>query len=230
MSSESRLLVHREFLRTLPEAVTQALEGLARLRSFADQEVIFRRGDEADGFYGVKRGRVQVTGPSADGREHVLTVLAPGEWFGELSMLDDLPRTHDNLAVGETELWFVPKPEFRELLREHPEFWPHFAELLSRRVRMLFDLLEDVVLLELPRRLAKRLLEIAGDHGRDLEGGGLAIDLHLPQERLAAMVGATREATGRHLRRWEREGWIELAYGRLEVRDPQALRSLIDPD
>ncbi|MEM7409269.1 MAG: Crp/Fnr family transcriptional regulator [Myxococcota bacterium] len=228
MSSESRLLVHRDFLRNLPKAVTDALESQAQLRRLADQEAVFRRGDDADGLYGVKRGSIQVIGPSPDGREHVLTVLSTGEWFGELSMMDDLPRTHDNLAVGETELWFVPKRAFRALLDEHPEFWPHFAELLSRRVRMLFELLEDAVLLELPRRLAKRLLEIAGDHGRERPDGAVAIELHLPQEKLAAMVGATREATGRHLRRWETDGWIRIAYGRIEILDRDALRGLIE--
>ena len=61
--------------------------------------------------------------PGADGRELVLTVLAPGEWFGELSLFDGLPRTHDNVAIGETELWFVPQQAFDALLRERPECW-----------------------------------------------------------------------------------------------------------
>ncbi len=221
------LLIHKEFLRTLPESLTSELEARAVPKRFADGAVIFRRGDEAHGLLGVRAGRVQVLGRGADGREFVLTVLGPGEWFGELSLFDGLPRTHDNVAMGDTELWLVPRRDFRELLREHPEFWPPFAELLSHRVLMLFGLLEDAVLLDLPTRLAKRVLELAADHGAERQGGGVAIDLHLPQEDLAAMLGATREAVGRHLKRFEREGWIELSYGRLVVLSREGLASLL---
>lgn len=221
------LLIHKDFLRTLPEALRRELEARAVRKRFEDGAVIFRRGDSAQGLLGVRAGRVQVLGHGGDGRDFVLTVLAPGEWFGELSLFDGLPRTHDNVAVGDTELWFVPQREFHALLRERPEFWPPFAELLSHRVRMLFHLLEDAVLLDLPTRLAKRILELAGDHGAEQRGGGVAIDLHLPQEDLAAMVGATREAVGRHLKGFEREGWIELAYGRLVVLSHDGLASLL---
>ncbi len=221
------LLVHKEFLRTLPEELTTELETRAVSKRFADGDVIFRRGDAGHGLFGVRSGRVQVLGMGADGREFVLTVLAPGEWFGELSLFDGLPRTHDNVAMGETELGHVPQRDFHALLRDRPEFWPPFAELMSHRIRMLFGLLEDAVLLDLPTRLAKRILELAGDHGEAQAEGEIAIDLHLPQEGLAAMVGATREAVGRHLKRFEREGWIELAYGRLVVRSREGLASLL---
>ena len=220
------LLSHKDFLRVLSPELAAALEARAQPRRFPDGSVIFRRGDAAHGLYGVRSGRVQVLGRGADGREHVLTVLTAGEWFGELSLFDGLPRTHDNVALGDTELWLVPTAEFHALLRERPESYPEFAELMSHRVRMLFAFLEDAVLLDLPQRLAKRILELAADHGAAGEAS-VAIDLHLPQEGLAAMVGATREAVGRHLKRWEREGWIRLAYGRLEVLDERALAGLL---
>ena len=222
-----KLLIHKEFLRTLPERVTDALEARAVRRRFADGDVIFRRDDPGHGLYGVVSGRVQVLGHGADGREFVLTVLSPGEWFGELSLFDGLARTHDNVAIGETELFFVENREVEAFLRDHPEAWPPFAELMSHRIRMLFGLLEDAVLLDLPKRLAKRLLELAGDHGEDAGDGAIAIDVHLPQENLAAMVGATREAVGRHLKRFEREGWIEVAYGRVVLKDRSALTSVL---
>ena len=221
------LLSHKEFLRTLPEAMTTALEARAIRRRFADGDVIFRRGDPGHGLLGVASGRVQVLGRGADGREFVLTVLSSGDWFGELSIFDGLPRTHDNVAIGDTELLSVESREVEALLREHPEFWPPFAELMSHRIRMLFGLLEDAVLLDLPSRLAKRLLQLVDDHGETREQGAIAIGVHLPQEDLAAMVGATREAVGRHLKRFEREGWIEVAYGRIVVRDTDGLSSLL---
>ena len=220
------LLIHRDFLRTLPPDLTDELDRRSVRKRYSDGDTIFRRGDEGHGLFRVRAGHVQVLGPGPEGRDFVLTVLAPGEWFGELSLLDGLPRTHDNVAIGETELSFVPKRDFLEILRERPEHYAHFAELLSHRVRMLFRLVEDVVLLDLPARLAKRILEIAGDHGTE-RAGATSIELHLPQEDLAAMVGATREAVGRHLKRWEREGWIRISYGRLEVLSRSGLESLL---
>lgn len=221
-----KLLIHKDFLRTLPVSLTDALEARAVRRRFGDGDVIFRRGDAGRSLFGVVSGRVQVLGHGADGREFVLTVLGPGEWFGELSLFDGLERTHDNVAIGETELLTVESREVETLLRAHPEFWPPFAELMSHRIRMLFGVLEDAVLLDLPKRLAKRLLLLAGDHGSPTEEGAVAIDVHLPQEDLAAMVGATREAVGRHLKRFERDGWIEIAYGRIVVRDRDALAAV----
>ena len=224
-----KLLIHKDFLRTLPESLTAALEARAVPRRFADGDVIFRRGDGGRSLFGVVSGRVQVLGHGADGREFVLTVLGPGEWFGELSLFDGLSRTHDNVAIGDTELLAVESREVEALLRAQPEFWPPFAELMSHRIRMLFGLLEDAVLLDLPTRLAKRLLELAGDHGTTAEDGTIEIDVHLPQEDLASMVGATREAVGRHLKRFEREGWIGVAYGRIVLRDRDALASTLRP-
>lgn len=225
MSDE--LLTHKDFLRTLPEALTATLEARATTRRFADGDVIFRRGDEGRGLFGIRAGRVQVLGRGADGRELVLTVLSEGEWFGELSFFDGLPRTHDNVAIGDVELLCVDAREVRALLDDRPEYWPPFAELMSHRIRMLFGLLEDATLLDLPTRLAKRLLELAGDHGRIDEDGGTTIDVHLTQEDLAAMLGVTREAAGRHLKRFEREGWIEIAYGRVRIRSREGLESLL---
>ncbi len=222
----SNLLIHNEFLRVLPEDLTRQLRARAVRKTYRDGDVIFRRGDEGHGLFGVEAGAVQVLGSSPDGRALVLTVLGPGEWFGELSLFDGLPRTHDNVAKGATRLWFVPRREFFAVLDERPEYQRAFLELMSHRVRMLFTLLEDLVLKDLPSRLAKRLLELAADHGRPTAGGGVRIELHLPQEELASMLGATREAIGRHLKRWERDGAIALAYGRITVTNPEALERL----
>ncbi|MGH0036350.1 MAG: Crp/Fnr family transcriptional regulator [Myxococcota bacterium] len=220
------LLIHNEFLRVLPESLTRELEARAVKKRYREGDVVFRRGDPGEGFFGVAEGAVQVLGSGADGRELVLTVLGPGEWFGELSLFDGLPRTHDNVAKGDTTLWFVPRRDFFALLDERPEFHRAFLELVSHRVRMLFTFIEDAVLKDLPSRLAKRLLELAGDHGAAGADGGVRIELHLPQEELAAMLGATREAIGRHLKRWERDGHIALAYGRITLLDRAALAAL----
>jgi CRP/FNR family cyclic AMP-dependent transcriptional regulator len=154
-------------------------------------------------------------------------VLEPGQWFGEISLFDELPRTHDAHAHGETVLVMLPRRDFARLLERHPHLWGHVVKLLCRRIRACFALLEDAAFLGLAARLAKRLLYLAERHGQPAPGG-TRIDLHLPQEELGRMMGATRESIGKQLKRWQRGGLVEVKYGSIVLRDRQRLRDLVD--
>lgn len=198
------------------------LEGRCVRKRLADGQRLFSRGDAPDGLYGLVRGQIRVVGRGPEGRELLLILLDPGQWFGEISLFDGLPRTHDAFARGETELLVLPRRDFRAILDASPELYRPFLELLCHRLRMAFSMIEDATLLDLGARLARRLLGILDDHGEAAEDG-MRIALHLPQEDLARMIGATREAVGRHLKAWEREGVIRLEYGRIVVLDRAAL-------
>ena len=218
--------MHKELLR-LPTPLNDALENLGVVRRYRDGAAIFRCGDDAHGLFGVRSGGVQMLGRDAHGGKSVLTVLAPAEWFGEISLIDGRPREVDAVSSGDSELWFVPKRELAEFLRTHPEFYLPVAQLLTMKIRMLCRLWEDTVRLDAEGRLATRVLELARNHGCERPGQGIAIDLHLSHENLAAMIGTTRETVGRHLKRWERLGWVKVAYGRLLIRSSEDLVSLI---
>ncbi len=220
------LLSHSAKLHVLPEELTRALEKVAQPRKFADGAWIFRRGDGGSDFFKVETGRVQVLGRNVDGREFTLSYLGPGEWFGEMSMLDGLPRTHDNIAKGDCTLLAVRRRDVERLIAQRPDLGLELAKLLAARVRMLFGFIEDAVLRDFPSRLAKRLLELAADHGRRNHDSSVEIGLHLPHEELATMLGSSREAIGRHLRTWEKEGVVSLRYGRITVVDAERLAAL----
>lgn len=209
----------------LPDDVLRRLESRCVRKRLADGQCLFSRGDPPDGLYGIERGQVRVMGRAPDGRELVVILLDPGQWFGEISLFDGLPRTHDAYARGETEVLLVPRRSFRELLDAQPSLYPAFVTLLCRRLRMAFAVMEDTALLGLGPRLARRLLGVLDDHGEPVPDGTRCA-IHLPQEELARMLGATREAVGRHLKAWERSGWIRLEYGRIVVCERAALEEV----
>ena len=220
-----KLISHKALLHVLPPEVEARLRERGVRKTVPDGTRILEPDSEIDGLYGIVSGQVTTLGTGPEGRPFALTVLGPGEWFGEISLFDGLPRIHTNVARGEVELWFVPKREFHDLVRREPGLHAAFVELLCRRLRMTFAFIEDMAFRDLPERLAKRLLELAADHGEPVQGG-TRIALRLPQEELGTMLAASRERVGRHLKSWEREGWLRLEYGRVVVCDEAALRAL----
>lgn len=221
------LLLSTDFLRVLPEDVIARLESACVRKRVADGEAVLRRGAKPDALYGVVHGELRVLARSSRGRELVVTLLGPGQWFGEISLLDGLPRTHDVVARGDAEVLVLPGRDFRALLDDDPRLYAHFVALLCRKLRLTFALLEDSVMLSLPGRLAKRLLGLAADHKASESGDAGEIGAHLPQEELARIVGSSRESVARHLAEWQRNGWIETRYGRVRLLDADALRAIV---
>ncbi|MCJ8170191.1 Crp/Fnr family transcriptional regulator, partial [Atopomonas sediminilitoris] len=160
-----------------------------------------------------------------DGREAVLTLLEPGSWFGEISLFDNQPRTHDAWSQGDCRLLMIPKAGFQQLLAEQPALYPHFVQLLCWHIRLSFSLLEDNAFLSLDARLAKRLLMLAEGYGRT-EANGLRLQLHVSQETLGLMLSSSRQSINKLLKEWERQGWISLHYGSLTLHDTAALSQL----
>ena len=220
------LIASSEWFRELPPAVVSRLGRLARLRQLDDGTRLFAQGDEADGLYGVLRGQVRISCQGADGRELLVHVFEPGGWFGEISMFDDLPRTHDAAAQGATDLLLIPKRAFRALLEADPDLYPHFMRMLCRKLRRSFGYIESAAFLPLRGRLAYRLAELVELHGRHGENGCIVIGLHLPQDELARMVSATRPSVSRELKALEADGFIALGYGQITVLDPVGLSAL----
>jgi CRP/FNR family cyclic AMP-dependent transcriptional regulator len=202
----------------LPAEATDELTHHAVRRRAVDGELIHARGDAPDGLYQVVRGKVRMSAVSGGGRELVLTILEPGSWFGEISLLDGLPRTHDAHAVGDTELLMVPRDRFDALLAQRPALVQHLFRLLCQRLRLAMTALEDAALLPLPARLAKRLL------GAPVDDDGVA----LPQGELARMLGTSRQSVSKILKAWERQGWVSVAYGRVALVDAAALSALVE--
>jgi CRP-like cAMP-binding protein len=211
----------------LPAEAAAQFASLASRRSLADGEMLYARHDPAEALYGLIRGRIRLSNVAPDGREVLMALFEPGDWIGELSLFDGLPRTHDAVAMGAAEVFVLPRPRLLALLDAEPRLYRHLAARLARQLRLALSYIDDTVFLPLSRRLAKRLLQLARVYGRDTPQG-LLLDLHLPQEDLGRMLGASRQSVSKELRHWEKQGLIGLDYGRVLIRDPAAFRRLVN--
>jgi CRP-like cAMP-binding protein len=221
------LLANCGLLKDLPPDLAQKIAELYVTRRLRDGELLHAKGDEPDGLYGIVSGKVKISSQSASGRQSVLTVLEAGSWFGEISLFDGQPRTHDAHAQGDTVVVMLPQRDFQRLLERHPRLYGHIVRLLCRRIRGCFTLLEDSAFLGLSARLAKRLLHFADTHGEPT-AGGTRINLHLPQEELGKMLGKTRESIGKQLKRWQHSGLVDIKYGSIVIRDRARLQDLVE--
>ncbi len=211
----------------LPEPVLDELARHTQRRRLGDGELLYARGDQPTSLFGVEHGRVRISNTSSEGKELTATYFENGDWLGEISIFDGLPRLTDAVACGESQVLVVPRQAILDLLARQPELYAPFVQILCRKLRMAMEGMSDLMLLPLPQRLAKRLLALAQDYGQR-HADGVEIDLHLPQDELGRLLGTSRQSVSKELKTLEKHGWVKLAYGRIIIVDPQALQAHID--
>jgi CRP-like cAMP-binding protein len=222
---------HREVLMNNPwfaglaSAIRDDVLARTQTRTLAQGERLFSRGDEAHACYAVLEGSIRISGTSRDGRESVLSFYEPGTWFGEISLLDGLPRTHDAHAHTRTLLLTLARDRFEELLCAHPALARELLRLECSRLRAVLVGLESYATQSLEQRFAGRLLALAEAYG-SRTARGLSIELHLSQEVLAQLTGVTRQRVNQLLKVWETDGLIEQNYGRLLLTDKPRLERI----
>jgi CRP/FNR family transcriptional regulator/CRP/FNR family cyclic AMP-dependent transcriptional regulator len=196
-------------------------------RRFGLGQVIFHLGDPGGLLYLISRGKVKISHTTPEGQDVVLAILGPGDFFGELALIDDSPRSATAVALETTETWTLHREEFIHYLADNPDFALHVLKTLARVIRRLNTQLADIFFLDLPGRLARVLLNLADQYGRRLMDGTV-IDLALTQTDLAEMTGATRVSVNKALGRFRRAGWIRVNGRQLTVVDRAALEGLIE--
>jgi CRP-like cAMP-binding protein len=212
-----RTMLESPWFGRLPEPARGEVLESARLRALADGEMLYEKDRAADAWYGIVEGAVRLGASTCDGRQGLLTFLEPGNWFGDTSLFDGMPRPHDAVAHGATLLLVLPAARFFELLDRYPVLYRHFVLLFCQRTRLLFVAMEATAAFPLEERLALYLVNLANGHGLR-EGEDIVIRLHLPQEHLAQLLGVTRQRISQILRDWERHGWLRYRYGRIVLR------------
>ncbi|GAA4420603.1 Crp/Fnr family transcriptional regulator [Acidovorax lacteus] len=212
----------------LPDALAQALMGMARVRTLAAGEVLFLRGDAPCGLYAVLRGGVRISGTGGtaeQARSSLLIRLEPPSWFGEIAVFDHAARTHDAHADEPTTLLHVPQDRLRDWLAAHPEHWHALALLLTDKLRTAFVAMEELALLPAPQRLARRLVWMAEGYGQWNDAGLSRRQLSLSQEQLALMLAISRQTTNQILKDLEARGLLRVQRGVIEILDLPGLRA-----
>jgi len=195
---------------------------LAKVRCFDTDQTIFQKSDPGDCLYAIVSGRVGITTESEAGKAILLNMLKPGEVLGEIALLDGKERTANAVALERSDLLRIDRADFMPFLERHPRLAIRLMGVLCDRLRWTSDIIEDTMFLDIPHRLAKRLMTLASQFGRSTEEG-LLIDIRLSQEKLGQMLGSTRESINKGLKLLEHKGLIEMAGGYIRVIDQTAL-------
>ena len=225
-----RRLLQRHFLfRELTTPEIDELLTYARVERVRANETIFLKGSPGTGLMAVLQGEVRISVPGFDGRQITLTTFGDGEIFGEIALLDGGERTADATAITNVELLAIDRRSFLPFLERHPKIATKLLVALCARLRRTTEQVEDLALLDLPARLAKKLLGIAGAKGVKT-ARGIRISAALTQSELANMVGTSRESINRQLARWQRDGIVHLAQGAITITDAAALQRIVDAD
>lgn len=212
-----------DFLATVPlfsgldRSELEKFAEVTREKSYPKGSVILFEDDPGDSLFVVREGRVKVVLIGEDGREVILGVLGVGEYFGELSLIDDRPRSAHVIAMEDSNLLVLRREDFRKRVESSPSVaWGLLTEL-SRRLRRADDKIGGLVLLDVPGRIARLLLDLAEESGTN------AIEKTLTHQTIAQMIGASRETVSRAMKDFQDAGWITVERRRIAIADRAAL-------
>jgi len=204
---------------------SEHLAASLKRRSLKKGEALFRKGDEGTSLYIVKSGSVKIVLPSSMGDEVAPAILSEGDFFGEMALLDGMPRSADVVALEPSELLALNQKDFLAFLKSNEAAIQSIFSYLSMRLRKTDDLLEDAHFLNISTRLARRLVELSGKYGYQKdEGKPVQIDLRLTQKDLASIVGATRESINKELRILREKGLVNTEGNTLQILNPEQLK------
>lgn len=219
-----------ELLRSVPMFAELASDALVEVattavpRSFAAGEMVFRKGDDGDTCYVVSSGRVRAVREHADGRSITLATFGPGEFFGELSLLDRERRSATVEAVEDSEAVAILGGDLRRVLRADPELALGMLAALGRRLRETNERLARQSFQTVQSRVAGALLELIQEAP---EADDQEVQVSITQAELAQLAGAARESASRFLAQLVRDGVIEQRRGRVVVGDPERLERYV---
>jgi CRP/FNR family cyclic AMP-dependent transcriptional regulator len=226
VSGPIELLRSHAVLGQLPPDALEQLSGYVVRRRVERGATIFAKGDPGQGLMAVVRGSVRISLPGAGGREVVLNRMGAGEVFGEMALLDGQARSADATAIEDCELLVVDRRSLLHLMHQKPEVAITLLAVLCARLRRVNEQFEDTMFMSLPVRLAKLLLRVSPPAGPNEPKERIAIT----QRELAQMIGASREATNKQLRLWEKQGWVRLEHRTLTILDRAALAGVEEDD
>jgi CRP-like cAMP-binding protein len=196
----------------------RAIAAQMRRRRFRRNEVIFHQGDIGDSLQVVASGGVKIVLPSAEGEEAIIASLKPGDFFGELALLDSSPRSTTATAIEPTETLALPRDQFLRLLDDDPHLVHALLHALAEELRRLTGHVEELHFLDLAGRLSMRLVRLARDQNPEASGRA-ELDWPFTQSDLAAMIGGTRQSVNKLLSGLVDDGLISIERETLVIID-----------
>ena len=231
-------LAQRPYLRfaassvfaNLTPAARQAILGLVTIRLHSQNDLIYLQGDSADYLYLVLDGYVRLSNIMDDGSVVLARIVAPGEVFGDLPVLDGEPHQDTATAHNKVRLAQMPISRFRRSMQDHPEIAHTMETHVAKRVREFIDVMCTQFLSSLAARLAQvilRLLDSVGERSAPEDTEPTAIVPVISQSDLGCMARGTRGNINKILKEWERNGWISISNRRIVSVDRDRLTEVV---
>ena len=209
MPQEDTVVRLAPLFTALDDAQAASLRASMDSVKIAKGGILFKEGDEGEHVYVIVDGKLKLGTSSADGRENLLSILGPGEMFGELSLFDPGPRTSTATAVTDAKLLSLSHEKLIPWLKVNPEVSPHLLARLAQRLRRTNEAVGDLVFSDVPGRVAKALIDLGERFGKQTDEG-LYVHHDLTQEELAQLVGASRETVNKALADFAGRNWLKL--------------------
>jgi CRP/FNR family transcriptional regulator, cyclic AMP receptor protein len=211
--------------RDLREDELESLGRQVAIRRYGRNEEIFPQADRGDGLYVIVNGHISIGRQNPDGDELIFGLYEAGEYFGELALFDDEPRAAGATSIDDSTLLFLSRDNFRAFINTHSHVLWTCLEIVVAQLRRCTDLADEVALLDVRSRLARRLLRLAQEGMIDADSSALSKrdTFRITQQQLANMTGATRESVNKHLNAFVAEGLVRIDRGRISLLDAERL-------
>ncbi len=209
MTPEESIVRKAPLFTALEESAALSLHASMDSVKISKGSILFAEGDEGDHLYVIVEGKIKLGTSSGDGRENLLSILGPGEMFGELSLFDPNPRTSTATAVTDAKLLSLGQTKLIPWLTENPRVSLNLLASLAQRLRRTNEAVGDLVFSDVPGRVAKALIDLGERFGKQTDDG-LLVNHDLTQEELAQLVGASRETVNKALADFAGRNWLKL--------------------
>ena len=199
---------------SFPDDQLRMLVTVVTRRSAPRASLIMAAGDPTDSLYIVISGRLKVMMGDAEGKEVILSIIGPGEFFGEMGLIDDSPRSASVVAIEPCELLSLSRRDFKKCMAENFEMTQNVMRGLVRRLREADRKIGSLALLDVYGRVARLLLDMA----ENVDGEKI-VTKRLPKQDIAKMIGASREMVSRVMKDLQTGGYIEMRGSNIVLRD-----------
>ncbi len=205
LNKKEQLLKSLSLFATLKAKDIASLSACMVLKTYPKNSILLNEGDETDSLFIIESGKVKIYLSNEDGKEIILNILSAGDYFGEIALLDNRPRSASVMSLQHSRLWLISKKEFEACLFRYPEITLLLLKDMSSRLRFLTENVKSLALMDVYGRVARTLLSLATE-----KEGRLVIEQKLTQQDIASMVGASREMVSRILKELVTGGYISV--------------------
>ena len=192
------------------------------------KQPVYMEGDPSENLYFLKKGRVKITRIDESGKEFTLTLMEPGEIFGEMGMFDDAPRETTAVALEDSLICTMRRGDFEKLMENKPELSFKLNKLMGLRLRRIENRIQELLFRDVPSRLAGLLLRLLDQHSREMRNG-VRINIKLSQQEIANLIGATREMTSSVINSFKKDGLISIESKYIYILDKKELEKFVSP-